>query len=136
MKRLMKRLSNQLNTKSRGGSMSRAFADRYSDDCRQGERDFERNGRPDICRDKYQDENYFGGFEKAKEEQERRDEERRAEERYQEEQEERRQHERAEALRQEEFDREQQEADYYAQQQQPEPEPPPEEKQIKEVINE
>ena len=101
--------------------MSRPFADRYSDDYKQGERDFERNGRPDYSKDKYQDENYFGGFEKAKEESDRRDEERREEERYQEEQEERRQHEKAEALRQEDYDRDQQDADHLAQQSEPEP---------------
>jgi hypothetical protein len=67
---------------------------------------------------------FTGGFEKAKEEDERRTEERREEERYQEAQEERRQQERAEEQRQEDMAREQQEADYLAQQQEVEPTEP------------
>jgi hypothetical protein len=84
--------------------MSRPFADRYSDDFREGERDFERNGRPDYSRDKYsyKDENYFGGFERAQEEQERKDRDRREEERYEEECEERRAQQRREDERQQE----------------------------------
>ena len=64
--------------------MSRLFADRWPDDYKQGEKDFERNGKADYSKDKYssRDENYFGGFEEAQEKEERREEERYQQEQY------------------------------------------------------
>lgn len=93
--------------------MSRPFADRFSDDFREGERDFERHGRPDYSRDKYssQDEDYFGGFERAQEDQECRDCERREEE-YAQEQEEERERQRQQYERQQELEEQQQQENH------------------------
>lgn len=88
--------------------MSRPFADRWSDDYKQGERDYDRHGHPDYGRSEYaqRDDNYFGGYEHSKEKDERRREERREEEKQEEEYEQRRIKERR---RQEESEQEQQE---------------------------
>jgi hypothetical protein len=84
--------------------MSRPFADRYADDFREGESDFKRYGRADYSRDQYsqRDEDYFGGFERAQEEQERHDRARREEEQAHEDAEERRAQQRREDDRQQE----------------------------------
>lgn len=74
----------------------------YSDDYREGQRDAERNDRPDYDRDAHfggeKDDAYFEGFNEVKREEERREEERREEERYQEEQEQQRENERQQQL--------------------------------------
>ena len=89
----------------------------YSDDYKEGQKDYERRGRPDYVRDRHfgseADEAYFKGFDEAKREEERREEERREEEQYQEEQERQREYERQQ---QEEYERQQLEDDYNRQQ--------------------
>ena len=100
---------------------------RWSEDYKQGERDFERRGRPEMERDKWAsydtpDRDYFDGYKDA----ERKDEERREELRQEEAREERMEHERH---LQRQYEQQQQE-EYYAQQQQPEPEPEPEQEEL------
>jgi len=85
------------------------------DDYKEGQRDYERRGRPDYERDRHfggeADEAYFEGFNEAKRDEERREEERRQEEHYQEEVQERAREEarqlQLEIDRQEEYNQEQ-----------------------------